>query len=132
MASGGLRLLFDEMYSHRHVSFLNAESELGEMVHIRERGWSGRPDKEWVPLAVQEGFVIVTGDRNDRTRGYTVADLKRMQARVVLVGPFMDHMRRWERAKWWVRRIEAVAAIASQLTMGSVTMVDRNARPTVL
>lgn len=80
MATGGLKLLFDEMYSHRHIEFLDTQSGLAEMVHMRDKEWSGLPDKKWVPMAVQEGFVIVTGDRNDKARGYTVADLKRMQA----------------------------------------------------
>ena len=65
-----------------------------------------------IPLAVQQDFVIVSGDRNDRTRGYKVADLKRMRARVLLVGEFFDHLDRWSKAKWMVARAERLVDLA--------------------
>lgn len=81
------------------------------MAHIRQRGWSGLPDAQWIQKATLGGFVIITGDRNERTRGYTVADLKERDARVILLGRFWDHLSRWERAKWLVRHIEQIGEL---------------------
>lgn len=126
-----MKLLFDENLSRRHVQFLASESRLTlavELQHILTLGWSGTPDHECIPRAVNAGFCIVTGDRNATTRGYTVADLKTMRARVLLLGPFFDHLNRWQRAKWLVARFEALIDSARKLEEGSVTMVDRSGK----
>ncbi|HTQ08586.1 MAG TPA: DUF5615 family PIN-like protein [Fimbriimonadaceae bacterium] len=120
-----VKLLFDEMFSHRQIEFVATESRLAEMQHVRRIGWSGQPDTIWIPRAVQKGFVILTGDRNEKTRGYTAADLKQMNARVLLFCQFWDHMTGWERAKWLVARIERLTGLASELAPGSVSLVDR-------
>lgn len=125
MAAGGLKLLFDENISHRHVEFLASESRLTHFQHMRRIGWSGKKDIEWMPLAVHQGFTIVTWDRNDRTREYTVADLKAMGARVMLIGEFFDHMTGWEKAKWLVTRIERMVKFAESMGDGTVCLVDR-------
>lgn len=128
MATGGLKLLFDENFSHKQVEFVARESRLAEMQHMRKIKWSGRPDAEWIPLAVKGQFVIVTADRNERTRGYTVSDLKTMDARVLLLGSFWDHLSGWERAKWLVNRIEAIVEAAGALGRGQVWMIERFGR----
>ncbi|MCS7191149.1 MAG: DUF5615 family PIN-like protein [Fimbriimonadales bacterium] len=122
------KLLFDENISQRLVEFINGESNLARMAHIRQRGWSGLPDTQWIKTATEGGFVIVTGDRNERTRGYTVADLKAMGARVILLGQFWDHLNRWERAKWLVRHIERIIALAESMPEGAVYLVNKQAR----
>jgi len=123
MAPGGVKLVFDEQFSHRQVEFVAHESRLGAIKHTRKMTWNGMPDKVWIPLACQAGFVIVTGDRNDRTREYTVEDLKRMGARVILVGPFWDHMTGWQKAKWLVLSIERIVEIALGMSDGSVILL---------
>lgn len=128
MATGVVKLLFDENVSHRQVEFVAKESRLGQMQHIRALNWSGKPDHEWIPLAVRQSFVIVTGDRNEKTRGYTVADQKTMNAQVLLFASFWDHLGRWEKAKWLVKRIEAIIVHADNLQSGSVALIDRYAR----
>ncbi len=97
------------------------------MSHIRQRGWSGLPDAKWIPRATEAGFVIITGDRNERTRGYTVNDLKAMGARVILLGQFWDHMNRWQRAKWLVRNIERLVDLAKKMDPGTVYLINRRA-----
>lgn len=80
-----------------------------------------------MPLAIEGGFVIVTGDRNDKTRGYTVQDLKQMGARVIFVSGFWDHLDRWEKAKRLVQSIEHIYALASEMSTGSAKLlVDRH------
>ncbi|GIV10278.1 MAG: hypothetical protein KatS3mg019_2369 [Fimbriimonadales bacterium] len=98
------------------------------MAHIRQRGWSGLPDKQWIPKATQQGFVIVTGDRNEATRGYTTADLKQMGARVILLGKFWDHLSRWERAKWLVNNIEAIVNLTNGMPHGTVYLVNKRGK----
>ncbi len=128
MAARGVKLLFDENISQRHVSFLAQESRLAEMQHLTSRGWRGTPDVVWIRLAAQQGFVIITGDRNERTRGYTVQDMKGLGAQVVLLGGFWDHMSRWERAKWLVSNIEKVLAVVQRTSGAFVYLMDRYAR----
>jgi hypothetical protein len=128
MANQRIKLLFDENISQRLVEFINRESRLAEMAHVRQRGWSGLPDTQWIPMATNSGFVIITGDRNEITRGYTVGDLKGMGARVLLLGKFWDHLSRWERAKWLVQRIETLVATASQMPGGTVYLVSKSGR----
>jgi hypothetical protein len=126
MAAVGLKLLFDENFSHKHVGFVANESRLCHMQHIRKIGWSAQPDEFWIPKAVEQGFVIVTWDRNEKTRKYTVADLKRMNARVLLIGGFFDHLGRWEKAKWLVNGVEQIASLAGAMNPGSVHLVYKN------
>ena len=123
MATGGLKLVFDEQFSHRQVEFVARESRLADLRHTRRMRWSGTPDKVWVPKAVQLGFVIVSADRNERTRGFTVADLKSMDARVILIGDFWNHWGRWDKAKWLVLRIEKIVEIAAGMTGGSAVLI---------
>jgi hypothetical protein len=120
-----MRLLFDENFSHWQVEFVRREWALAEMEHMRTIGWSGKTDREWIPWAVERGFVVVTGDRNEKTRGYAVGDLKLLQARFVLMGAFWDHMTRWGKAKWLVGNIEHIANVASNLEPGSVVLLLR-------
>ncbi len=123
-----MKLLFDENISRRLVEFVNRESGLTPMAHVSQRGWSGLPDRDWIVQATQNDFVIITGDRNEKTRGYTVNDLKAIQARVILLGRFWDHLNRWQRAKWLVQRIERLVAIAENMPSGSVYLVFRSGR----
>lgn len=132
MAAGRLKLLFDENVSARQVEFVAKEAKLAECNHVLKLGWSGEEDAVWIPRAVEAGFCIVTGDRNDRTRRYTVADLKSMRARVLLLGAFFDHLDRWQRAKWLVAKHESLVSIANTLTPGSVVLVGRNGRGNTL
>ncbi len=126
------KLLFDENIARRLVEFINRESGLAQMAHIRQHGWSGLPDKQWIPLATQQGFVIVTGDRNEATRGYTTADLKQMGACVVLLGKFWDHLNRWERAKWLVKHIEGIVVLANGMPSSTVYLVNKRGQYRVL
>jgi hypothetical protein len=120
-----LKIVFDEHFSHHQVEFVCRESRLGEIQHTRRMKWSGRPDTEWMPMAIKAGFVIVSGDRNERTRGYTIADLKQMGAIVILLGGWWDHTDRWARAKWLVSRFEHLARLAQELPAGSAVLVNR-------
>src|SRR5687768_3704293 len=111
------------MFSQNHVKFVNRESGLCQMAHIRTQGWSGMKDQLWIPRATETGHVIITNDRNDRTREYTVEDLKSMGARVILTGPWFDHLGAWDRAKWLVARIDRICQIAEELAPGSVVLL---------
>lgn len=128
MASERVKLLFDENISRRLVEFVNRESGLAEMARINQRGWSGLPDRDWIAKATEGGFVIITGDRNERTRGYTVEALKVIKARVILLGQFWDHLNRWERAKWLVSHIERLVSLAQEMPAGSVYLVNKSGR----
>lgn len=126
------KILFDENISQKLVEFINRESRLAQMAHIRQRGWSGLPDADWIPKATQAGFVIITGDRNERTRGYTVSDLKKMGARVILLGEFWDHLSRWERTKWLIKYIEPLVTLAVSMPQGRVYLVNKRAKARML
>jgi hypothetical protein len=102
------------------------------MAHINQRGWSGLPDRDWIAQATQNDFVIITGDRNERTRGYTVEALKAIGARVILLGRFWDHLNRWERAKWLIGHIEQLVALAEGMPKGSVYLVHKSGRHRIL
>jgi hypothetical protein len=124
-----MRLVFDEHFSHKHVAFVHHEARLGTLHHVRSAGWSGTPDKDWIPLAINAGFIIVSGDRNDTTREFTVADLKLMNAQVILIGRFWDNLSRWERAKWLVATIDRICYVASTMTPGMVKLlVDKHGK----
>lgn len=132
MADRRLKLLFDENFSHRQVDFVARESRLAEFQHIRGLGWSGQADTVWVPRAVLGDFCIVSGDRNERTRGHTAADLRAMNARVILVGAFFDHLDRWQRAKWLVGRADVLVRVARDLREGTVLLMGRTGQGVLL
>lgn len=129
MASSSLRLVFDEHFSHHQVEFVQRESRLAALYHTRDFQWSGVDDVDWMPVAIQRGFLIVSADRNDQTRGFTVPDMKAMRARVILVGGFWDRFNRWEKAKWLVATADRIFYVAGAMTPGSVTLlVDKYAK----
>lgn len=132
MAAGRVKLLFDKNISYRLVDFLYHESRLAEMHHLRTVGWSGKKDVDWIPVAVKNGFVLVTGDRNEATRGIITEDLKRMGARVILLGQFWDHLPRWERAKWLVQYIEMIVNLAGSMNSGSAVLIHKRGRKVFL
>ena len=109
MPEGGLTLVFDEHFSH-----------------YRSGSWRpsrAAPNVTWMPQAVGEEFVIVTADRNERTREITVEEFRRMGARVLLVGSFWDHRGRWAQAKWLVARLERLIGTATGMGAGDVLLV---------
>jgi hypothetical protein len=124
MAARSQRILFDENFSHFHVAFIARESRLAVFQHIRKMGWSGGTDEVWIPRAVGGAWTIVTADRNEKARGYTVADLRLMNARVLMCGRFWDNINGWSRAKWLVGNIERIVEIAASLNPGDVMLVD--------
>jgi hypothetical protein len=127
MASSGVKLVFDEHFSPHQVWFINHESRVAQIVHTRKCDWSGKEDKEWMPHAIGSGFVIVSADRNEKTRGFTVADLKTMGARVILIGGFWAHLSRWEKAKWLVRWTDKIVKTAAEMSPGEVVLIaNRN------
>ncbi len=128
MAAGRVKLVFDENFSHRQVGFISRESGLGEIQHTRPMSWSGLHDSVWYPLAIKADFVIISGDRNEKTRQYTVEDLKEMGARLLMLGPFWDHLSGWDRAKWLVNSIDSIHATASTMTPGTAMLLDRRGR----
>lgn len=99
------------------------------MHHVRAQHWSGMPDREWIPRAVKQGFVIVTADRNEQTRGYTSAALIELGARVILLGRFWDNLGAWEKAKWLVNRIEGLVELARAMEGGSVVLLSQAGHP---
>jgi hypothetical protein len=126
MAPGSLKLLFDEHFSHRQVNFIWSESQLAYFTHTRSMKWSGQPDTAWIPRAISLEFVIVSSDRNDKTRGFTVPQLKALGARVILVGGFWNHLSRWEKAKWLVDATERLVYVASGMAAGTAKLYYRN------
>ncbi|MEQ1823553.1 MAG: hypothetical protein ABL949_13665 [Fimbriimonadaceae bacterium] len=128
MAVSGLKILFDENFSNGQVGFIATESRLAHFQHIVRMRWSGLADTDWIPRAVRAEFCIVTWDRNERTRGFTVNDLKAMRAKVILVGEFFDHMNRWQKAKWLVNHVEDVVTVCATMTPGSVCLMNRHGR----
>ena len=127
-----MKLLFDEMVSHHVVKFLGAQSRLGEMKHVRDMNLAGEPDHEWIPIISERGFILISSDRNDATRGLTVQDMKVIGARAILIGSHFDHMTGWQRAKWLVNSIESMVLLAASMPSGSVVLLSRNRKRTYL
>ena len=132
MADRSVKILFDENFSAKHVEFIARESRLAHFQHIKTLGWSGLSDADWIVRAVEADFRIVTGDRNERTRGYTVADLKSLGSCVILLGSFFDHLDRWAKAKWLVNHVEQIVEKCGSLESGTVVLMGRNGHCTLL
>lgn len=125
MAAVGIKLLFDENFSHKLIEFVANESRLIPANHVRKLKWNGLPDETWMPLAIQSAFVIITADRNEKTRTISVSDFKSLGAKVIYVGSFWDHLGRWDKAKWLVRYWETMVALSVSLNAGEVCSVNR-------
>lgn len=131
MAERRVTIVFDENFSRHLAEFLHRESGL-PAVHTRAQGWSGKEDAIWMPMAISAGFVLATNDRNEQTRGITVEGFKSLGARVLLFGPFWDHLPKWQRAKWLVAHYDRIHDLASAMPPGSVTMLGRVWKPKTL
>lgn len=83
-----MKVIFDENISSQLITLLAKNGAPGGFQHVRHSGWSATPDIEWMPIAIQNRWVIFTADRNDQTRGFTVLDAKRSNARMIFLGPF--------------------------------------------
>lgn len=128
MPASGVKLVFDEHFSTKLISFVASQYGLAHIQHVRSLGWSGKPDHEWMPLAIKAGFVIITADRNERTRGVTAADFRAMGARVIFFGEWWSHMSRWELAKWLVANLEMLTKDAAKLRAGACLLMLKNGR----
>jgi hypothetical protein len=87
---------------------------------------SGLPDIEWIPVAAQKEWVIVTADRNARTRGLSHDDLAAIGARMIYFAEFFDHMRSWERAKFLVRTMDSLVHRAARLARGHALVMVKS------
>jgi len=123
-----MTIVFDENISHHLVEFLHRAGAPGEVNHVRKLRWNGKSDLEWMTLAIEAGFIILTGDRNERTRGLAAADFKRMNARVLFLGPFWDSLPIWEKAKWLVQRRDSIAETCEKMNLGSCALVLKNGK----
>ncbi len=126
-----MTILFDENISHHLVEFLHHAGAPGSVQHVRKLKWNGKPDIEWMTLAVNAGFGIISADRNDRTRGLAAEDLKKLGARVLLLGGFWDDLRIWEKAKWLVAKWERIAAWFEDTTP-ACAVIDKGGKITPL
>jgi hypothetical protein len=71
MAAGGIVFLFDANVSPR---ISNAFTALGEnVVHIEDVLARGVLDEVWIPYAAEQGFFVVTFDRQIRKRPHQKA-----------------------------------------------------------
>lgn len=131
MPESRLTLVFDEHFSHKQIGFIADQSRgthEARLIHVRQRGWSKTLDAVWMPEAIQEGFVIVTADRNERTRGITVREFQRRGARVFLLGAFWNHRSCWDQAKWLVGRADRLIGLAGAMDAGEVRLVAADGR----
>ena len=127
-----MTVLFDENVSHHLVEFLHRAGAPGSVQHVRKLGWNSTPDIQWMTLAIQRGFGIVSADRNDRTRGLAAQDLKKLGACVLLLGSFWDHLSIWEKAKWLVAKWELIETEFARMPKGTCALVDRGGKMTSL
>lgn len=100
--------------------------------HVRKVGWSGWEDEKWMRIAIGKGWVISTIDRNEKTRGLTNAGAKESGARIILFGPFFDHLKGWDRAKFLVKYAETVHSLAESLPSGQVVLIDSRCKTKLL
>jgi hypothetical protein len=121
-----MTVLFDENFSHHLIELMARCGAPGDLQHTRKVGWNGKPDSEWIQLAARNGWVICSADRNDRTRQLTVADLKRMGVRLVLIGAFWDHLGIWEKTCWLVSHWTGLNDRIHAIQTGSCLLVDRS------
>lgn len=123
-----MKVVFDEHISHHVVSLLAKSGAPGELQHTRKAGWNNVADSVWMPLAIKNGFAIITADRNERTRRITAAEFRQMGARVVLLGPFWDHMLIWEKTKWLVGHWDQLHSHLATAPEGYCTIINRLGR----
>lgn len=124
--------VFDEHISHHLVEFLHRARAPGAVQHVRKLRWNGKPDHEWMTMAITAGFAIITADRNERTRGLTAADLTNMGAKVLMLGRFWNDLSIWEQSKWLVANWDRVHDVLESLAGPSCVVIDRRCKVTVL
>lgn len=127
MPPGGLKFILDEHVSPKLASLLRT-ADLAEVTTVKDRGWNGTPDKDWIPRAVAGGSIIVTGDRNEKTREVRVEDFAAMNANVFFLGGFFGELGIWEQIKWFVANWEAICKKAAELRPGECVVVFKNGK----
>jgi hypothetical protein len=127
-----MTVVFDENVSHRLVELLAKCGAPGTVQHTRKLGWNGMEDLDWIKLSIKAGFLIISADRNARTRGLSADELKSLGARVLLLGPFWDALNIWEKTKWLVSRWDRLHAVVLGMPMGSCLVVGKGLEVTHL
>lgn len=123
-----MKVVFDENISHHCVELMAKCGAPGEIQHTRKTGWNRTEDSVWMPIAVSAGFAIITSDRNERTSKMTAEGFRAMNAKVVLLGPFWDHLLIWDKTKWLVSRLDRIHASLEALPPGSCCIVDKSGK----
>lgn len=89
-------------------------------------------DLHWMTLAISKDFAIITGDRNERTRGLTTRDLKAMGARVLFLGSFWDSLSIWSKSKWIVAKWDMIVRTFDEMPAGSCVLISASGKVTEL
>jgi hypothetical protein len=121
-----MKYLFDEHFSKSLIELMRKCDAPGELIHVIPSGFSGLPDDKLISTATESGFIIVTGDRNERTRNLSVEDLKALGARVILIGGFWNHLKNWDAAKWLIARWDRMYEQSREWPAGTCGLAAKN------
>lgn len=127
MPSGGVTIVFDENISHKMVQVVSSCS-ICRVTSTKNQGWNAAEDDVWMPRAAQMRMVVLTCDRNERSRETKVADFREMGARVIFLGAFFASLDRWGRIKWLVRNWERIAGKAAEMPEGTCSLIGNSGR----
>jgi len=82
-------------------------------------------------MAIEDGSIIVTCDRNERTRGVRVEDFQSLRGSAFFIGSFFTDLGIWEQVKWLVRHWDTFCEKALELAPGDCVMVFADGRMTL-
>lgn len=127
MSKGSLKFLFDENISPAMKRILHA---LGDkwIKSLREYDGQGRPDEEWLPKAIQQGFVCLTCDRKMLIQHSTALIFSQANARVIFIGNHFANGKIWDQAIWLLKYWRKLRQRAELMQPGDLLKVLKNDR----
>ncbi len=114
---------FDENVSPRLVEILRKGGAPGSFMDAVGSKMTGMRDPDWLQKINELGWIVISSDRNEQTRGISAEEVAATGIVYLMLGEFFDHLKIWEKTKWVVAHWDAIYRQAQGLTSGSVQLI---------
>lgn len=117
---------FDECISPYLVKAMRLGGAPGTLKSASESGMSGMADDRWIARIKELGWIAISSDRNDATRGITARQMAEAGITYLMLGRFFDHLSIWEKTKWFTAHWDKIYTASQSLPKGTVCLVLKN------
>ncbi len=121
-----MRFFFDNNISPHLVDILKI---LGvDALHLRDVFPTNAKDTEWIPRVGQEGWVLVTADKNILRNRAERDALREHRLTTLVLKETILHKGMWEQTEWFIKHWQEIGKDALRLNQGTCVIVRENGK----